>query len=132
MGVILSRMYEFLTENWVGQLLLGVLLFTLLVWYSGFVLRFGWDAGGRFAARGQAEAEKQARAAKRALPSLRERLRHLEDAGPRYRTSAKSVPSGDRDEYLMKWKKHAAVVSRELREKEETVAEYERRYGKLD
>ena len=131
MGPILVGIYEFLTQTSIGQFVLGTLLFTLLVWYVGFIVRFGWNAAGRLSQQSRAEAAKRARSAKQALPSLRERLRHLEDAGPRYRAAAKSLPTGDRDEYLMKWKKHATEISRKIRENERTVAKYEHRYGTL-
>ena len=128
---ILVSLFEFLTETPVGQFLLGFVLFTLLVWWVGFILRFGWITAGRFAEQSHADAMKAARAAKQALPSLEERLRHLEDAGPRYREAAKSQPRGARDDYLMKWKKHAAEVSAQIRENAQIVAKYERRYGAL-
>lgn len=128
---MLVSVFEFLTETRIGQFLLGALLFTLLVWYVGFVLRFGWSAARRLAEQRQTEAEKRARAAKQALPSLRERLRHLEDAGPRYRAAARSQPPGDRDDYLMKWKKHSTEVSKQIRENKQIVAKYERLYGTL-
>ena len=128
---ILVSAFEFLTETPVGQFLLGIALFTLLVWYVGFILRFGWITAGRFAERSHANALKDARAAKQALPSLQERLRHLEDAGPRYRAAAKSEPRGGSDDYLRKWKKHATEVSAQIRENKQIVAKYERRYGAL-
>lgn len=103
----------------------------MLLWVAGFVFRYGWDAAGRAMTKKRAEAERIAQDAQRDLPHLRERLRHLQQAGPLYRAHPKPLPSGKLDEYLMKWKANAQELSNQVRDKEIAVAEFKRRYGPI-
>ena len=121
--------FRVLTETWVGPALLALLLLLIFLWVAAFVFRYGWDAAGRAMTKKRAEAERIAQEAQRDLPYLRERLRHLKEAGPPYRANPEPLSSGKLDKYLMEWKANARELSNQVRAKEIAVAEFERRYG---